>query len=187
MGQDPGSEPPFCFTRPADARVQSGTSIANPPATDDVHHEPERVAAIGSGGANIAEANALAHVFGCAAGTDLTRRDLQAAAKAARRRRDRAKGFAAAAMVGTLHREAPREAAAIRGLLDGVIRQQALRSGLIWPLPARTAQLSALVARAAGALIFTETPAGVGRLLRGQTCRVALTGLSAAVVTIFPA
>lgn len=184
MGHDPGAEPPFYFTKPADSLVLSGSVIAYPPATADFHHEAELVVALGTGGANIAEADALAHVFAYAAGNDLTRRDLQAAAKAARRPWDMAKGFDASAVVGLLHREAPAAGAAIRGLVDGVVRQQALLADMIWPLPAVIAHLSALVTLAPGDLIFTGTPAGVGPLLPGQTCRVEIDGLSAAEVTI---
>ena len=184
MGHDPDAEPPFYFTKPADALVQSGSCIPYPPATEDFHHEAELVVALGSGGANIAEAEALAHVFAYAAGNDLTRRDLQAAAKAARRPWDMAKGFDASAVVGTLHRTAPKAAASIRCLVNGMLRQQALLADMIWPVAAIIAQLSALVTLAPGDLIFTGTPAGVGPLLRGQTCRVEIDGLSAAEVTI---
>ena len=184
MGHDPDAEPPFYFTKPADALVQSGSCIPYPPATEDFHHEAELVVALGSGGANIAEAEALAHVFAYAAGNDLTRRDLQAAAKAARRPWDMAKGFDASAVVGTLHRTAPKAGASIRCLVNGMLRQQALVSDMIWPVAAIIAQLSALVTLAPGDLIFTGTPAGVGPLLPGQTCRVEIDGLSAAEVTI---
>ena len=184
MGHDPDAEPPFYFSKPADALVLSGATIAYPPATGDFHHEAELVAAIGLGGANITEAAALDHVFAYAAGNDLTRRDLQAKAKAARRPWDMAKGFDASAVVGTLHREAPQAGATIRGLVDGVVKQRALLSDMIWPLPAIIAQLSTLVTLAPGDLIFTGTPAGVGPLLPGQSCRVEIDGLSAADVTI---
>ena len=184
MGHDPNAEPPFYFSKPADALVFSGAVIAYPPATRDFHHEAELVAAIGLGGANIAEEAALSHVLAYAAGNDLTRRDLQAEAKAARRPWDMAKGFDASAVVGTLHREAPPPGAAIRGLVDGVLRQQARLADMIWALPAIIAHLSALVTLAPGDLIFTGTPAGVGPLKPGQSCRVEIDGLSPAEVTI---
>ena len=102
MGHDPDAEPPFYFTKPADAVVESGATIPYPPATADLHHEAELVVAIGKGGSNIAEADALTHVWGYAAGNDLTRRDLQAEAKAARRPWDMAKGFDLSAVVGLI-------------------------------------------------------------------------------------
>lgn len=186
MGHDPQAEPPFFFAKPADALVPSGAVIGYPPMTADLHHEAELVAAIGAGGQDIAEAGALAHVWGYAAGNDLTRRDLQAAAKAARRPWDMAKGFDRSAVVGAL-RPAGMGAfdrGAIRCTVDGALRQSADLSDMIWPLPAIIAALSRLVALQPGDLIFTGTPAGVGPLLRGQTCTVDIDGLEPATVQL---
>ncbi|MDZ4136209.1 MAG: fumarylacetoacetate hydrolase family protein, partial [Paracoccaceae bacterium] len=80
MGHDPQAEPPFFFTKPNDALVEHGTTLPYPPATSDLHHEAELVVAIGTGGANIPVESALSHVWGYAAGNDLTRRDMQTAA-----------------------------------------------------------------------------------------------------------
>jgi fumarylpyruvate hydrolase len=184
MGHDPQAEPPFFFCKPADALVPSGAVIPFPPLTTDLHHEAELVAAVGTGGQDIAEAGALAHVWGYAAGNDLTRRDLQAEAKAARRPWDMAKGFDRSAVVGALRPAAkgPMDRGAILCSVDGAPRQSADLSDMIWPLPAIIAALSRLVALAPGDLIFTGTPAGVGPLLRGQTCRVEIDGLQPAVV-----
>jgi fumarylpyruvate hydrolase len=82
MGGNPTRAPPFFFLKPADALVTKGADTPHPPATGNLHHEIELVVAIGEGGANISAANALRHVFGYAVGIDLTRRDLQDAAKA---------------------------------------------------------------------------------------------------------
>ena len=185
MGHDPGAEPPFYFTKPGDAVVESGAAIPYPPATGDFHHEAELVVALAKGGTNLAGAAALACVWGYATGNDLTRRDLQAGAKAARRPWDMAKGFDASAVVGLLHPAADLPAdAAIRCLVDGRVTQSARLSDMIWPVPAIIAHLSRLVTLASGDLIFTGTPAGVGPLTRGQTCTVAIDGLTPAVVTI---
>ncbi len=183
MGHDPNAEPPFYFTKPADAVVESGVTIPYPPATKDFHHEAELVVALGRGGAFISEAAALSHVWGYAAGNDLTRRDLQAEAKAARRPWDMAKGFDASAVVGLIH-PGPIGDASITCTVDGVVKQFARLSDMIWPVPAIIAHLSRLVTLAPGDLIFTGTPAGVGPLSRGQTCVVNIVGLSPATITI---
>src|SRR4029453_12619698 len=81
MGANPDREPPFFFMKPADAVGEDGATVAYPPATSDLHHEVELVVAIGRAGSDIAPAAALGHVFGYAVGLDLTRRDLQAAAR----------------------------------------------------------------------------------------------------------
>jgi len=185
MGHDPNAEPPFFFTKPADALVESGATIPYPPATADLHHEAELVVALGAGGSFVPEDAAEALIWGYAAGNDLTRRDVQAEAKAARRPWDMAKGFDRSAVVGALR-------AASFGVPEGRIRcsvagrltQAALLSDMIWPVPAIIAHLSRLVELAAGDLVFTGTPAGVGPIARGETCTVEIDGLPPAVVTV---
>jgi fumarylpyruvate hydrolase len=186
MGHDPDRDPPFFFTKPADALVNSGARLAYPPMTADLHHEAELVAAIGTGGADIDAAKALHHVWGYAAGNDLTRRDLQAEAKALRRPWDMAKGFDNSAVVGALHPATAGHvlSGAIRCHLDGALRQSADLSDMIWTLPDILAHLSRFVTLQPGDLIFTGTPAGVGPIGRGQTCVVRIDGLDPAVVTI---
>ena len=184
MGGDPEREPPFFFAKPADAIVPSGQTIAYPPATEDLHYEGELVVAIGLGGANIAVDQAMTHVWGYAAGNDLTRRDLQAEAKATRRPWDMAKGFDHSAIVGLIHRQAALADGMLTLVVDGVMRQSTLLSKMIWDVPGIIAHLSCLVTLAPGDLIFTGTPAGVGALQRGQTCSVTIDGLSPAVVAI---
>jgi fumarylpyruvate hydrolase len=186
MGHDPHAEPPFFFTKPADAVVESGARIPYPPATADLHHEAELVVALGSGGAFLPEDAALSLVWGYAAGNDLTRRDLQAAAKSARRPWDMAKGFDNSAVIGAIHAHAigAQPAGAIRCTVDGDLRQQAQLSDMIWPVAAIIAHLSRMVILQAGDLIMTGTPAGVGPIAPGQTCAVEIDGLEPASVTI---
>jgi len=186
MGHDPDRDPPFFFTKPADALVNSGAALAYPPMTADLHHEAELVAAIGTGGADISSDTALDHVWGYAAGNDLTRRDLQAEAKALRRPWDMAKGFDNSAVVGALRPATKGHvlSGAIRCHLDGAVRQSAELSDMIWTLPDILAHLSRYVTLQSGDLIFTGTPAGVGPIGRSQTCVVEIDGLEPAVVTI---
>lgn len=183
MGGDPTREAPFFFTKPADSVVESGRTIPYPPMTDDLHHEAELVVAIGKGGADIALADAPAHIWGHAAGNDLTRRDLQAQAKAARRPWDMAKGFDNSAVVGALH-PGPLGDGAIICTVGGRVTQSARLSDMIWSVPEIIAELSRYVTLQAGDLIFTGTPAGVGPILRGETCTVTIEGLSPATVML---
>ena len=184
MGHDPDREPPFFFTKPADALVQHGSTIPYPPMTADLHHEAELVVAIGTGGRDIAAENALAHVFGYAAGNDLTRRDLQAAAKAARRPWDMAKGFDASAVIGTIRPGTTLPEGRIRCIVAGETRQEAALSDMIWPVAEVIAHLSRLITLAPGDLIMTGTPAGVGPIRAGETCVVEIDGLAPAAVTL---
>ena len=183
FGNDPDRELPFFFMKPADALVESGGALPYPPATSDLHYEAELVVALKGGGANLSEADAAGLIFGHAAGNDLTRRDLQAEAKAARRPWDMAKGFDASAVIGPI-RPGPVADGAIRCLVNGAVRQQAKLSDMIWPVPGILMHLSRLVALAPGDLIFTGTPAGVGALSRGDSCTVEIDGLAPAIVTI---
>ena len=184
MGGDPRTEPPFFFTKPADAVVASGSTIAYPPETADFHHEGELVLAIGKGGSGISVAEAPGHVFGHAAGNDLTRRDLQAAAKAARRPWDMSKGFDASAVVGSIRPGALEAGAELQLTVNGAVRQASPLSSMIWSVPEIVSCLSGLVTLAPGDLIMTGTPAGVGPLVRGDHCEVTITGLAPAGVSI---
>jgi fumarylpyruvate hydrolase len=184
MGGDATKEPPFFFTKPSDAVVESGATIPYPPATQDFHFEGELVVALGKGGAAVPEAEALSLVYGYATGNDLTRRDMQAEAKATRRPWDMAKGFDRSAVVGLIHPGATLDDAVLRLTVDGTQRQETRLSMMIWDVAGIISYLSRLVTLAPGDLIFTGTPAGVGALQRGQTCTVSVEGLSPASVTI---
>ena len=186
MGHDPDAEPPFFFAKPADAVIDSGARIPYPPGTADFHHEAELVVALGSGGSDVPDAAALELVWGYGAGNDLTRRDMQAAAKLARRPWDMSKGFDRSALVGPLTRAKPGQMphGMIRAHVNGHLRQESRLSDMIWSVPALLSALSRLVALCPGDLIFTGTPAGVGPLQRGDTCVVTIDGLDAAEVQI---
>lgn len=187
MGHDPDREPPFFFTKPADAVIPSGRSVAYPPQTGDLHHEAELVIAIGAGGADITADDALKHVWGYAAGNDLTRRDMQATAKAARRPWDMAKGFDNSAICGAIHpvsQVGHLKHARITATVNGTLKQDADIADMIWPVADVIAILSSSITLAQGDLIYTGTPAGVGPLERGETCVVTLEGLTEANVAI---
>jgi fumarylpyruvate hydrolase len=171
MGGDPNREPPFFFTKPADAVVIDGADTAYPASTSNLHHEMELVIAIGTGGAEIAPAQALDHVFGYAAGIDLTRRDLQDQAKETRRPWDMSKGFDHSAPIGEIRPVAQAghpAAGRIVLTVNGEMRQQGDLADQIWPVPDIIAALSRLVRLAPGDLIFTGTPDGVGRIEKGD-------------------
>ena len=102
MGSDPTREPPFYFAKPADAVVINGADMPYPSVTKSLHHEMELVVAIGTGGKDIPEGEALSHVYGYAAGLDMTRRDLQNTAKKTGRPWDMAKGFDLSGPIGEI-------------------------------------------------------------------------------------
>ena len=187
MGADPDREPPFFFTKPADAVADDGAAIPYPPMTTDLHHEAELVVAIGSGGSNIAASEALDHVYGYAAGIDLTRRDLQAAAKKGGKPWDMSKGFDASAPLGPIRPvEDGKHPLNGRILLtvNGQPRQDGRLEDMIWPVADTIAYLSGLVALAPGDLIFTGTPDGVGAVARGDQLSLTIDGLPGLSITI---
>ena len=186
MGGD-AREPPFFFAKPADALLTGGAPMPYPPATAELHHEMELVVAIGTGGAGIAAEAALAHVWGYAAGLDMTRRDLQAAAKKAGKPWDMGKGFDHSAPIGELA-PAARLPDPSRGRIElavnDAMRQSSDLSNMIWSVAETIAALSALVALAPGDLIFTGTPEGVAAVVRGDRLAGRIEGVGAVTTTI---
>lgn len=168
MGGDPEREAPFFFTKPADALVIQGADMPYPPATADLHHEMELIVAIGTGGADIAEVDALQHIWGYAAGLDMTRRDLQADAKKAGRPWDMGKGFDHSAPIGDIIPADGVRPGRIELRVNGALRQEANVSAMIWSVPEVIAALSRLVRLAPGDLVFTGTPEGVAAVVRGD-------------------
>jgi fumarylpyruvate hydrolase len=187
MGMDPAREPPFFFSKPADAIVPNGAPVPYPPRTGNLHHEIELVVAIGAGGRDIPLADALAHVFGYAVGNDLTRRDLQFAAREKGQPWDVSKGFDRSAPVTAIRRAAEvghPERGRIWIEVNGERRQQADLSEMIWSVPEIVAELSTLFDLAPGDLIFTGTPAGVGPVQRGDSLVGGIDGLETLRTTI---
>jgi fumarylpyruvate hydrolase len=170
MGHDPDREPPFFFQKNPDNLVLEGR-FPYPPRSRDVHHEIELVVALKEGGSDIAPEHALAHVYGYAVGIDMTRRYLQAEAKAMGRPWEVGKAFEHSALCG--ERVPARtighpDRGAIWLDVNGKRRQEGDLAQLIWKVPEVIAELSKLFTLAPGDLIMTGTPAGVGPVVRGD-------------------
>jgi fumarylpyruvate hydrolase len=186
MGNDPKRHPPFFFGKPADAVVGSGAHLPYPPKTADLHHEVELVVALRQGGSNISAADAASLVYGYAVGIDLTRRDLQAEAKKAGRPWDMGKGFDRSAPIGALATGIPPATGAISLTVDGKVRQCGDLQDMIWSVAEIIAALSTYIEVAAGDLIFTGTPSGVGPIQRGETVRGIIAGVEPVEVSFEP-
>ena len=193
MGGDPDRELPFFFCKPADALLIAGATAAAaaempyPPASTSLHHEMELVVAIGTGGRDIPVARALDHVWGYAAGLDMTRRDLQNAAKKEGRPWDMSKGFDHSAPIGTLvpaAKFAVPTSGRIELKVNGRVRQVSDLGKLIWSVAETISYLSGLVTLAAGDLIFTGTPEGVAAVERGDVLEGMVEGVGAVTVRI---
>lgn len=172
---------PIFFTKPADAIVIDDGDVPYPSATTELHHEVEMVIALASGGRDIALEHALDKVYAYGIGLDLTRRDLQAAAKKNGNPWDTAKGFDCSAPVSSLHRASdighPANAA-ISLHVNGALRQQADIAEMVFSVAEIIHELSRFYELAAGDLIFTGTPAGVASLSRGDRFRAELHGIA---------
>lgn len=189
MGTDPKTDPPVFFTKPPDAVTASEAPVPVPPRTANFHHEIELVVAIGRGGARIKAAEALGHVFGYAVGIDLTRRDLQLAAKKRGEPWDTGKAFDHSAPIGAIRPAAQGHIARGRIWLkvNNEVRQQTDLANMIWSVPEIIAELSTLFELQPGDLIYTGTPAGVGPLRAGDRVEGGIDGLDGLVTPIVSA
>jgi fumarylpyruvate hydrolase len=179
MGGD-DRDPPFFFAKPADAVVPPGGAVAYPPGTANLHYEIELVVALGAGGADVPVDRALELVLGYAVGVDLTRRDLQSAARERGQPWDAAKGFDASAPISAIRRwtDAPPSGRIWLGV-NGQVRQDATVDDMIWNVAEIISEASRLWRLEPGDLIFTGTPEGVGPIVRGDRVEGAVEGVGA--------
>jgi fumarylpyruvate hydrolase len=185
MGHDPDREPPFFFMKAANSVVPSGSTIAYPVGTKDVHHEIEMVVAIAKGGKNIPVEKALEHVWGYAVGLDMTRRDIQGEAKKMGRPWEMGKSFDDSAPISAL-----RPASAIGHPAKGAIwlkvngqeKQKGDLAMQIWTVPEQINYLSNLITLQPGDLIFSGTPAGVGPIKAGDKLQGHVDGVGELIV-----
>ncbi|MFM2044161.1 MAG: hypothetical protein RLY86_2737 [Pseudomonadota bacterium] len=187
MGHDPDREPPFFFMKPADALVTEGEEVPYPPATANLHHEVELVVAIGTGGSDIPVDRALDHVWGYAVGNDLTRRDLQTAAKNKGQPWEVSKAFDHSAPISPLvpaARIGHPSSGSISLTVNGTLRQKGDIGDLIWSVAEVIGHLSRLFTLAPGDLVFTGTPAGVGPVVAGDVMVAEIAGIGSLTTRI---
>nr|WP_189183661.1 fumarylacetoacetate hydrolase family protein [Microbispora rosea] len=178
---------PFFFQKPTDAVVPDGAAVPYPPQTADLQFEGELVVAIGTAGSGIAPQDALAHVYGFAAGIDLTRRDLQRVCREMARPWEAGKSFDHSAPCGPI---LPADEAAwtlsgeLRLSVNGDLKQHTDLKLMIWDVPEIISHLSRSYRLMPGDLIYTGTPAGVAPVRPGDQIHVEITGLPTVTVTI---
>ena len=191
MGGDATKEPPFFFTKPADAVVPvvppAAGRVAYPMATRNLHYELELVVAIGKSGANVAAGDAQGLIFGYAVGLDMTRRDLQNDMREKKRPWDIGKSFAQAAPIAPIHPVAqtgPLTRGEITLLVNGERRQHGDLSDMVWDVAHMIEFLSRLYRLEPGDLIFTGTPSGVGPVVVGDRLEGRIDGLTRLAIDI---
>lgn len=186
MGYDPDKEPPFFFQKNGD-NIDSSGKFPYPGQTNDVHFEVEMIVALKSGGANISEADAMQHVFGYGVGLDMTRRDLQGEMKKMGRPWEIGKAFERSAPMGPLvsaSQSGHLDTGAISLTVNGKERQKGDLNQMIWKVPEQIAYLSRFYDIAAGDLIMSGTPAGVGPIHKGDVMECRVDGLDPFVVKV---
>ena len=186
MGHDPNREPPFFFTKFADA-VFTGDDYPYPVATNDVHPECEMIVALSSGGTNIPDNQALDCVFGYGVGFDITRRDMQQEAKELARPWALSKGPDFAAPCSILHPVSEVghiEKGKLQFTVNGETRQEGNIDQMIWSTAEMIAFLSTMITVKPGDLIMTGTPAGVSAVVKGDYLVGHVDGLSDLQLTI---
>ncbi|SLN22997.1 Fumarylpyruvate hydrolase [Roseovarius albus] len=187
MGNEVDREAPFYFTKSPSAICLTGAEIAYPPGTQDCHYEMEFVVAIGASAFQVSPEQAKDAVYGYACGIDLTRRDLQAAAKEKRRPWDIGKDFENAAVIAPITPVTRFGDIADQNIAlqhNGQVAQQAQLSDMVWSVPEVIAHLSGFYHLEPGDLIYTGTPAGVGPVTPGSRLRGIIEGLDPVDLTI---
>lgn len=190
MGAEVDREEPFYFTKPASAIVLSGAEIPYPAGTSNLHHEMELVVAIGAPLFKADLEEAAKAIYGYACGLDMTRRDLQQAARVKQRPWDLGKAFENSAVIGTITK-----AVTFAGVGDQRIwlkvgeemRQDARLSDLVWSIPELISHLSRFYHLQPGDLLYTGTPAGVGPVVAGDRITGGIDGLEPIELSIGPA
>ena len=187
MGHDPDREPPFFFTKPADAIVTNGSVTPYPVQTNNLHPEIEMVVALSTGGKDISIDEANDCIFGYGVGLDLTRRDMQGVAKDMGRPWDMSKGFDHSAPVTAITPVSHCgiiESGRISIKANGELRQDSDLNAMIWSVPETINYLSGLIELKPGDLIFTGTPDGVAAIERGDVLEGHVDGLETLKTTM---
>ncbi len=191
MGGDATKEPPFFFTKAADAVIPVVAPdvgrIPYPKATANLHHELELVVAIGRSAVDLTPERANECIFGYAVGLDMTRRDLQNDMREKKRPWDIGKSFAQAAPIAPIHRVSDTGIlthGAITLDVNGKERQRGDLSDMVWDIPHTLAFLTKYYELLPGDLVFTGTPAGVGAVGPGDRLEGRVEGLTSLVIDI---
>jgi fumarylpyruvate hydrolase len=186
MGHDPDREDPFFFQKNPDNLDNSG-EFPYPDHSSDVHFEVELAVVLKSGGTNIPVDKALDHVWGYGVSLDMTRRDLQGVQKKMGRPWEIGKAFERSAPISAL---VPAEKIGhpsegrIELKVNDEVRQEGDLNQMIWKVPEMISYLSDYFELAAGDVILSGTPAGVGPVQKGDVMVAKVDGVGEMTVKV---
>ncbi len=183
---DKSVERPFYFTKSPSSLVESGATVAYPPETRNYHYEMELVLVIGQPGFRVPAERAHELIYGYACGLDMTRRDLQLAARDKGRPWDLGKDIEQGSVcseVMPLPGEVI-ESGEIALTVNGHTQQCSDVGKLIWNIREIIADLSLFYHLQPGDLIYTGTPEGVGPVVSGDVIRGHVAGVGEVALTI---
>ena len=186
-GDNPDETPPFFFIKPRDAVIESRDGFPYPPMTRALRYESEMVVALKSGGTSIDPADSLSHVYGYGVGLDMTREDLQHTAQELSRPWAISKSFDKSAPCGPIYR-VETNGHAVKGRIwlsvNGEVKQDSDLGQQRWSVPEAISILSQYYELAAGDIILTGTPAGIGLVEKGDAIRAGIEGLGEIEVVV---
>lgn len=162
---------PVIFLKPDSALLAKKQPFFIPPFTNEVHHELELVIKINRLGKFITQKFAHKYYDQIGLGLDLTARDLQNELKRKGLPWEKAKAFDGAAVVG--HKWMDKQKFDLNNLnfqlnKNGQVVQQGNTSLMLWKIDELIAYISTFFTLKIGDLIFTGTPAGVGKISEGD-------------------
>lgn len=170
---------PLFFIKPDSAVLRNNDPFYLPDFSDDIHYEAEIYVRIHKKGKNIDEKFAPKYYSEIGIGIDLTARDVQQKCKEKGLPWEKAKGFDGSAPLSeTLPVSGYSDIQDIRFELhlNGEVVQQGWTGDMIFPVNRIIAEASKYFMLKIGDLIFTGTPAGVGRLKAGDRLEALIEG-----------
>lgn len=165
---------PLIFMKPPSSVVGPQDKIVLPPQSKQVDHEAELVVVIGKKGRWIPLEKTKDYIFGYTIGNDVTARDLQKSDG----QWTRAKGFDTFCPIGPwIETELDYTDALISCRVNGELRQMASTREMVFTIPQIVTYISSIMTLEPGDLIFTGTPAGIGKLSPRDQVEVEIEGI----------
>jgi acylpyruvate hydrolase len=174
-------EKPVVFLKPNTAIIYSGDKIIYPGFSEDMHHEVELVLLIGKKVKDVDTKKAEEAISGYGVGLDMTLRDVQSELKKKGHPWTIAKGFDTSAVLSdfVLKKDYKLTLNEIISLsINGTIKQRSKLNTMIFAPSKIVEYISSLMTLEEGDLIFTGTPSGVGKVVKGDKLLAEIEGIA---------